>query len=106
MKMEYLAKLTQIPHRIRTLSRLARGRSQRSASPRRDYRLERLQSLLTSTTRRVSLLAAVVEFADASGKLNGPALGDVVEGYLKTVASVKRTDVSEAVEEFIAQENR
>ena len=66
----------------------------------------RLQSLYTSTGRRVSVLAAVADFADASGKLNGRAFGDVVEGYLKTAASVKRKDLSEAVEEFIAQENR
>ncbi len=64
--------------------------------------LERLQGLYVATGRRVSLLAAVSEFSDASvNKLNGRILGDVVESYLKTIASVKRKTVAEAVEEFI-----
>jgi hypothetical protein len=62
---------------------------------------QRLDALQQSIGRRVSLLAAVSEFAEASGKLQGRNLGEVVTGYLNTVASVKRKDISEAVEEFI-----
>ena len=63
---------------------------------------ERLQSLFVSTGRRFSLLAAVSEFSEATSKLNGRALGEVVDGYLSTVASVRRRDVALAVEEFVA----
>jgi integrase len=63
--------------------------------------MQRLDALRHSTGRRVSLLAAVSEFAEASAKLQGRNLGEVVEGYLNTVASVKRKNVAEAVEEFI-----
>lgn len=63
---------------------------------------QRLETLQQSIGRRVSLLAAVSEFAEASAKLHGRNLGEVVDGYLNTVASVKRKGISEAVEEFIA----
>ena len=62
---------------------------------------QRLESLQKSLGRPVSLLAAVSEFADASVKLQGRHLGEVVEGYLNTVASLKRKDIAEVVEEFI-----
>ena len=65
---------------------------------------ERLQSFYQSTGRRVSLLAAVSEFAEAAGKLDGRSLGEAVQGYLRTEASVKRKDLKEAVEEFIRAE--
>lgn len=54
-----------------------------------------------ATGRRVSLLAAVSEFVEASGKLNGHTLGEAVEGFKRNVASVKRKDIAEAVEKFI-----
>jgi integrase len=63
--------------------------------------LERLQGYFQQTGRRVSLLAAVSEFSEASAKLQGRNLGEVVDGWLNTVATVKRKDVAEAVEEFI-----
>jgi len=63
---------------------------------------QRLESLQKSIGRRVSLLAAVSEFAEASAKLQGRNLSEVVEIYQKTIASVNRKNVSEAVEEFIA----
>jgi integrase len=66
--------------------------------------LERLQNLYQTTGKRFSLLGAVSEFAEASAKLNGHTMGEAVERYLNTVASVKRKDISEAVEEFIAAE--
>jgi hypothetical protein len=43
--------------------------------------LERLQSFYVFTGRRVSLLAAVSEYAEAAGKLHGRTLGEAVEGY-------------------------
>jgi integrase len=63
--------------------------------------LERLQGYFQQTGRRVSLLAAVSEFAESSAKALGRNLGEVVDGWLNTVASVKRKDMAEAVEEFI-----
>jgi integrase len=63
--------------------------------------LERLQTLRQSSGRRVSLLAAVSEFAEAVDKLRGRTLGEAVEGYLRTVVSIQRKDIAEAVEEFI-----
>lgn len=66
--------------------------------------LERLQGFYVSTGRRVSLLAATSEFAEASAKLHGCSLGEAVEGYLSTIATVKRKDIAEAVEDFIAGE--
>jgi integrase len=62
---------------------------------------ERLQGFYQASGRRVSLLAAASEFVEASGKLGGRTLGEAVEGYLRTVATVKRIDVATAVEEFI-----
>ena len=64
--------------------------------------MQRLDALRQSTGRRVSLLAAVSEFAEATAKLQGRNLGEVVEGYFNIVPSVKRKDVAEAVEEFLA----
>jgi hypothetical protein len=63
--------------------------------------MQRLDALRQSTGRRVSLLAAVSEFAEASAKAHGRNLVEIVEGYQNTVASVKRKNVAEAVEEFI-----
>ena len=65
--------------------------------------LQRLQRYYQDTGRRVSLLAGISEYCEAAGKLSGRTLGDAMDGYLSTVASVKRKDVSEAVEQFIAE---
>jgi hypothetical protein len=62
---------------------------------------ERLQGFYQASGRRVSLLGAVSEFVEASGKLGGRTLSEAVEGYLRTVATVKRKDIPAAVEEFI-----
>lgn len=64
--------------------------------------LDRLQEFYQSTGRRVSLLGAVAEYCEAAAKLEGRALGEAVEGYLASIGSVKRKDIREAVEEFIA----
>ncbi|MBM3839467.1 MAG: hypothetical protein FJ398_16145, partial [Verrucomicrobia bacterium] len=66
--------------------------------------LERLESFRQTMGKRVSLLAAVSEFVEAAGKLNGLTLAECVERYLSAVVTVKRKDVSQAAEEFI--ENR
>jgi integrase len=75
-----------------------------SASQSRDAlaALERLESFRQSTGRAISLLAAVSEFVEAAGKLHGRSLDEAVAGYLRTVVSVQRKDIAEAVEEFIA----
>ena len=61
---------------------------------------ERLQGFYQASGRRVSLLAAVSEFVEASTKLSGRTLGEAVSGYLHTVVTVKRKDLKEAVTEF------
>src|ERR1017187_8508650 len=63
--------------------------------------LERLTDFYQKTGRRVSLLAGISEFVEASAKLNGRTMGEAVEGYLRTVASVKRKDIKEAVTDFL-----
>jgi integrase len=65
---------------------------------------ERLQSFYQASGRRVSLLAAVSEFVEASGKLAGRTLDQAVTGYLRSVVSVKRKDIGEAVGEFLQAE--
>jgi integrase len=75
-----------------------------SASQSRDAlaALERLESFRQSTGRAISLLAAASELVESLGKLHGRSLDEAVTGYLRTVVSVKRKDIKEAVEEFIA----
>jgi hypothetical protein len=63
--------------------------------------LERLQGFFQASGRRVSLLAAVSEFVEASGKLCGRTMSEAVEGYVRTIDTVKRKDIAAAVEEFI-----
>ncbi len=63
--------------------------------------LERLADFYRATGRRVSLLVAASEFVEAAGKLHGRTMGEAVEGYMQTVASVKRKDIGEAVTEFL-----
>ena len=56
-----------------------------SASQSRDAlaALQRLDGFRQSTGRRVSLLAAVSEFVEASARLNGRTLAEAVDGYLR-----------------------
>jgi len=63
--------------------------------------LERLTDFQRATGRRVSLLAGISEFVEASAKLNGRTMGEAIEGYLRSVASVKRKDIKEAITEFL-----
>jgi integrase len=62
---------------------------------------QRLEHFRQSTGRRFSLLSSVSEFVEALEKLKGRSLGEAVEGYLQTVATVRRKDAAEAVEEFL-----
>ena len=64
--------------------------------------LECLDGLFCSTGRRVSLFAAASEIAAAVRKLKERTVGDAVDGYLSNVATVKRVELKEAVEQFIA----
>jgi integrase len=63
--------------------------------------LERLQGFYQASGRRVSLLAAVSDFVEASTKLNGRTLNEAVTGYLRTVANVTRKSINEAVADFL-----
>jgi integrase len=63
--------------------------------------LQMAQDFYEATGRRVSTVTAVSEYFDALRKLNGRGLNEAVEGFLRTVANVKRKDIKEAVEEFI-----
>jgi integrase len=63
--------------------------------------LERLQGLYQATGRKVSLLVGISEYCEAIRKLTGHTLSAAVDGFLSTVATVKRMDLGQAVEEFI-----
>ena len=63
--------------------------------------LERLHGFYEATGRRVSLLAGISEYCDAAVKLAGRPLSEAVDGFLTTVATVKRVEVGTAIEEFI-----
>ena len=63
--------------------------------------LERLADFYRATGRRVSLLAAVSEFVESSSKLGKRTMGEAVEGFLRTVADVKRKDIKDAVTDFL-----
>jgi integrase len=64
--------------------------------------LQRLASHYQSTGQQVSLLIAASEFCEAAAKLGGRTINEAVDGYLNSVATVKRKSVLEAVEQFIA----
>jgi integrase len=63
---------------------------------------QRLENFRQSTGRRFSLLSAASELVEALEKLKGRSLGEAIDGFLTTVATVKRKNISEAVEEFLA----
>lgn len=62
--------------------------------------LELLQGFHQQTGRSISLKRAVADYVEAARQLNGRTLAEAVEGYLSTVATVKRKDLAEAVKEF------
>jgi integrase len=74
-----------------------------SASQSRDAlaALQRLESFRQSTGRKISLLGAVSEFVEAASKLAGRGLGEAVDGFMRTVATVQRRDIAQAAREFL-----
>src|SRR5207247_1844862 len=63
--------------------------------------LERLETFRQSTGRHLSLVGVAAEYCEASAKLDGRILSQVVDGYLSSVAIVKRVDLRQSVEQFI-----
>lgn len=61
-----------------------------------------LATFWRDTGRKVSALEAVTQFVHAARLLGDRPLSTAVEGYLSTIATVKRVGVQEAVREFIA----
>jgi integrase len=51
---------------------------------------------------KVTALEAVTRYLDAARKLAGRSLADAVDAYLKTIVTLKRRDLAQAVAEFIA----
>ena len=75
---------TQVWHRIRLNLRIGKCSSHKSSG----------------TNELKPRFTAGALTTEAASKLNGQTLAEAVERYLNTVASVKRKDVREAVEEF------
>jgi integrase len=65
--------------------------------------LERLQRFYEATGWRVSLLASVSEYCETAEKVRRRTFGEVAEGFLSSVATVKRVDVAKAAGEFIGE---
>ena len=63
--------------------------------------LEELQRFYQATGRRISIRSAVGAYCEALRKLKEHTLEAGVEGFLTTVATVKRKDLAEAVEQFV-----
>jgi integrase len=63
---------------------------------------EELQRFYQATGKRVSIRFAVGVYCEAARKLGERAVADAVDGFLSTVATVKRVDLKAAVEQFIA----
>ncbi|MGD0253020.1 MAG: hypothetical protein ABSC01_10035 [Verrucomicrobiota bacterium] len=63
--------------------------------------LEELQRFYQTTGKRVSMRFAVGAYCEAARKLGGRTLADAVDGFLSTVATVKRVDLAAAVEQFV-----
>ena len=62
---------------------------------------DRLQRFYQETGVRLSLREAVSECCEARGKLGKHTLAEAIDGFLTTVATINRTDMSQAVEEFV-----
>ena len=63
---------------------------------------EELQRFYQATGKRVSARFAVGAYCEAARKLGDRTVADAVDGFLSTVARVKRVDLKAAVEQFIA----
>jgi hypothetical protein len=65
--------------------------------------IERLRDFERETGRKLSLLACVSEFAESAKALpNGHSMREAIEGFGRSVVSVKRVPIQQAIEEFIA----
>jgi len=62
---------------------------------------ERLQGYFQTTGRSVTLLAGISQFCEAAAKLKDVSLATASDGYLGTVAAVRRMDIAKAAQEFI-----
>jgi integrase len=60
-----------------------------------------LETFYADTGNRVSLLDGITAYCSALKRVGDRSLNDCIEGYLRTVAVVKRKDLKEAVGEFI-----
>ena len=65
--------------------------------------LEELHRFQQATGKKISIRYAVGEFCEAAKKLGGHTLAEATDGFLGTVATVKRMDLAAAVEQFVAQ---
>jgi hypothetical protein len=74
-----------------------------SASQSRDaiIAFEMLDAFRQTSGRRVSLSAAISEFVEVSKKLGERTLREAADGFIRTVATVTRKNIGEAVNEFL-----
>lgn len=63
---------------------------------------DRLQRFYQSTGTRLTLLETVSNYCEAMQKATGYSLGEIVDRFLTTVATVQRKPLADAVAEFIA----
>jgi integrase len=63
--------------------------------------IEELQRYFQATGKHVSIRDAVGQFCANSRKLGDRPLSEAVDGFLSTVVTIKRVDLSKAVEQFI-----
>lgn len=61
-----------------------------------------LEAFLRDTGRSFTALQAVTQYLEAAKQLGERPLGEAIEGYLSTVAVVRRKLLSGAVEDFVA----
>lgn len=61
----------------------------------------RLDRHYVETGNRLTLAEGAATLCDALARLGGRPLGDAVEGYLRSIANVKRVPIGEAMDKFI-----
>lgn len=62
---------------------------------------EILEEFRTSTGKQVSLSAAIYEWVEVYKKLGEQTVREAVDGFIKTVATVERKDLAQAVNDFL-----
>ena len=63
--------------------------------------LEYIQNFYTDTGKKISLSSAVSEYTQLAKKVLPRSPSEAVDGFLRTVITLKRKDILEAVKEFI-----